>query len=532
MTDQRFAGPAIAGDATERSTTVQIGERWRLSSLVDGLTLTHGVLLTLVLAGLLGFWRLDHYPRTWFDEGSYLEVSRNIASEGDYFSRSPDGTRDFAPVIAVGPTVLLPAAGTQEWLGSSLWTGRLVGVVYLMLASAAVYALAHGLFGSRSALVTIAILFSMPALDWLGTGRQLLGEVPAVLFLILGAAVAFRMRGLTAAALAGALFGLTLITKGQYLLVLPLTILLVAAFDFFGSRVRPLRWYAVLGTVAAAAYAIWGFVLLNLIGEGNIVENYRILRDTSGGSILVFEVERMRAAWAMILGPRSLFLVIPTVLFGLYLIRREPSPERRLMLTAITTFQICWLAWFAMASIAWPRYAFPALVVSAIYAGAMTTGLLDELLKSRPLREAQRRSRTMTAGLALALIGLLVCAGAYRQIAPVITADEQEPQEFAALLDQLVPAGAVVDGWEPEINFLTEREMQYPPNGSLDSVVRAAWLGSPEEVDLSGSLKANYLVIGHFGRWVGVYDAAIDSGSYRLVASQGGFELYERIAAQ
>lgn len=496
------------------------------------LTLVQGALLTLVLTGLLGIWRLDHYPRTWFDEGSYLEVSRNIASDGDYFSRGPDGTRDFAPVIAVGPTVLLPAAVAQDWLGSSLWSGRFVAVIYLMTASAAIYVLSRRLFGSRAAVATMVILFAMPALDWLGTGRQLLGEVPAVLFLIVGASLAFRARSMRAAALAGGVLGLALVTKGQYLVVLPLTILLVCGFDYFGSRARPVRWYAALGGAAALTYALWGVVLLNLIGEGSIVENYRILRDTSGGSILVFDIDRMRAALTMILGPRSLFLVVPSVVFGLYLIIREAAPGRRLVLTALTTFQVCWLAWFAMASIAWPRYAFPALVVSAIYAGAMATGLFDSVVSWWPIRGTRRSSRQIAAGISIALIGTLVLVGAAGQISPVFLADEQEPQEFAAMLDRVVPPREVVDGWEPEINFLIEREMQYPPNGSLDRVVRSAWLGSSDDVDLSGSLSTDYLVVGHFGHWVGVYDVAIDSGEYRLLLSHEGFDLYQRIAAQ
>jgi 4-amino-4-deoxy-L-arabinose transferase-like glycosyltransferase len=531
MSEQRLAGPAIVIEEADQSATTRVTERQRFSFFENTLTLTHGLVLTMLLAGVFGFWHLDRYPRTWFDEGSYLEVSENIFEHGQYFAQAPNGARDFAPVIAAGPTVLLPAAAAQAILGSTLWAGRLVGVVYLIIGSAAIYWLAGRLFGVRAAVASIALLFSMPALDWLGTGRQLLGETPALLFLVVGGGLAFRANSAKAAALAGVVLGLAMITKGQYLLVLPPVLVLVAAFDFFGQRVRPLRWHAALTATAALAYVVWFIVLLNLIGDGSILENYRQLRDTSNGALLVFNVDRMRAAWTLLLGPRSLFLVLPSVAYGLNQIRKAANPARRLALISISTFQVCWLVWFAMASIAWPRYAFPALAVSTIYAGVMVTDLLGWRLAG--LRREERASvrRSGAELLLFGVIGLLVAAGAYRQIAPIFTADESEPQSFAAAMDRVVPAGAVVDGWEPEINFLSERELQYPPNGSLDRVVRAAWLGSSDKVDLSSTLSQDYLVVGHFGNWVGVYQKALDSGDYRLILSQDGFELYERTQA-
>ncbi len=531
MSEQHLKGTAMVGEVTDQSVATRITARWRFNFFQSTLTLTHGLMLTMLLAGVFGFWHLDRYPRTWFDEGSYFEVSKNIFERGQYFSQAPDGTRDFAPVIAAGPTVLLPAAAAQATLGTTLWAGRLVGVLYLIITSGAIYWMAGKLFGARAAIVTIALLFSMPALDWLATGRQLLGETAALLFLILGAGLAFRARSAKLAAFAGVLLGFAMITKGQYLLVLPPVLILVAAFDYFGHQVRSLRWHAALIGAAAVAYVGWFIILLNLIGDGSILENYRQLRDTSSGALLVFNLDRMRAAWTLLLGPGTLFVVLPSVAYGLFLIRGAANPARRLALVSISAFQVCWILWFAMASIAWPRYAFPALAISAIYAAVMVTDLIDRTLAWLRLDEGASRWRPGAALLSLGMIALLIAAGAYSQISPIFTSNESEPQNFAAAMDRVVPTGAIVDGWEPEINFLSQRELQYPPSGSLDRVVRATWLGSSDNVDLSGSLSHRFLVVGHFGNWVGIYRSALATGDYRLILSQDGYELYENTDA-
>lgn len=530
MSEQRLVGPAINRELSDPADAVRM-RGTQLLSMAATFVVSHGLLLTILLTGLLGLWRLDHYPRTWFDEGSYLEVAQNISENGQYFAQAPDGSRDFAPVIAVGPTVLLPAAIAQSTLGTTLLAGRLVGVFYLVLASAALYLATRRFFGARAALLCVGMVLSMPALDWLGTGRQLLGEAAALFFLLLAAALAFRSRNAGGAALAGLALGLAMMTKGQYLLVLPPVIAIVAGFDFLSHRVRPLRWHVVLAGTAFLTYAGWFAVLLSLIGEGSLVENYRLLRDASDGALFVFDLDRMRAAATLLLGPRTLFLIPPSVTTGCYLIYRETNPSRRLALISISAFQICWLGWFALASIAWPRYAFPALAISAIYAAVLASKLMDVVQTWLRDQQPSRRGEAMAAAFSIVAIGLLVLAGAYREIVPVFTADESEPQQFAAAMDETVPSGTTVDGWEPEINFLSEREMQYPPVGSLDRVVRAAWLGSSEEIDLSSSLSADYLVVGHFGRWVGVYETALTSGQYRLIRSQDGFELYERLGA-
>ncbi|MGH6914559.1 MAG: ArnT family glycosyltransferase, partial [Geminicoccales bacterium] len=238
--------------------------------------------LDLALAGLLlgvlilGIWHLDRYPRSWFDEGSYLETAQNLVDNGTYAATSADGTRDFAPVVAVGPTVILPTAASLAVGGrSSLEAARIVPVIYLLFATALLYIVARALFGRRSALLALLMACSLPSLDWIVTGRQVLGEIPAVAFLLLGGIVAARQGGRQTAFIAGIVFGLTMITKGQYLLVLPAAMVAVAALDRSGPRRHPLDWYLTLIVTAMTTYLLWIASLLVIVGEGDVVENFR-----------------------------------------------------------------------------------------------------------------------------------------------------------------------------------------------------------------------------------------------------------------
>ena len=130
----------------------------------------------------------------------------------------------------------------------------------------------------------------------------------------------------------------------------------------------------------------------------------------------------------------------------------------------------------------------------------------------------------------LAATVVLAAHGLWLALSPISVADQREPQRFAEVASTIVPPGAVVDAWEPELGFFLDRPIQHPPLGSLDRVVRAQWLTPagvpPATVDLSANLRGDYLVVGPFARWVGVYDTALASSAYQPVAQFGEYTLY------
>lgn len=473
---------------------------------------------------LLGFTRLDRYPAPWFDEGIHLQVAKNVVIDGTYAARAADGTLDYAPAIGVGPTLLLPVAASLDLFGTSLTAGRAIPVIYLIVATLLLFSIARTLLGNLAAFATLAILLAMPALDWVETGRQVLGEVPALALLLVGGVLVHRAQSRPALLLAGSILGLSLVTKGQYVLIVPASLLALAVIDLRWTGHRAFSWHLTLFATVIGTWMLWIATLLLVIGDGNVVENVRLLRESSGGALLVFDPGRMAAAWKVMLGPSALLLVVPAALVGLVEIRASAG-ERRFALLALWLFQASWLGWFVVASIGWPRYAFAGLAVNAIFAGLLIARLAGRMHQALSNRQwSVVNVAALTACLAL---GGLLLAGGLKTLTPLTHDDSRDVVRFVAIMQAEVPDGAVVDAWEPELGFLSDRALQPPPPGSLAEAVEVRWFGGTMP-DISADLQGDYLAIGPFGRWVGLYDDASLSSDWKHIAGVGQYDLYRR----
>src|SRR5215213_7290546 len=147
--------------------------------------------LLALIAGtlLLALTNLPYAPATWFDEGSHLHVPKTLIQHGVYADISSEGYRYYGPTIGIGPTIMLPIALVFKLFGVGLEQGRLVIVTYLLVALAAGYALAQRLHGRRVALLAVTLLLASRTFSYPGAieyGRQVLGEIPGVAFLMLG----------------------------------------------------------------------------------------------------------------------------------------------------------------------------------------------------------------------------------------------------------------------------------------------------------------------------------------------------------
>jgi 4-amino-4-deoxy-L-arabinose transferase-like glycosyltransferase len=210
-----------------------------------------------LLALALLLINLAYAPAPWFDEGSHLHVPQTLVTHGVYADISSEGFRYFGPTIGVGPTVMLPIAVGFKLFGVSILAGRLVIVAYALLALAVAALLARRLHGLAAAPLTIALLLASRTLHHPGLveyGRQVLGEVPGVAFLLLGclawqaainaqctmhnakslalAMEHFCMLHVACCILSGLCFGLALITKNQFALVVGPGLGLIALLDW------------------------------------------------------------------------------------------------------------------------------------------------------------------------------------------------------------------------------------------------------------------------------------------------------------
>ncbi|HRA68944.1 MAG TPA: glycosyltransferase family 39 protein, partial [Caldilinea sp.] len=219
-------------------------------------------------------YNLTDYPKTWFDEGSHLHVPKALVTMGVYADYSSEGLRHYGPTIGVGPTVMLPIAGAFQIFGIGLLQARLVMVLYLAAALVLMTLLARHLLGARAAWVVAALLLTSPAIDMVEFGRQVLGEVPGLVFMAAGFLLWFvrwRRARWWELALAGLLLGLSVVTKYQYLLVLGGALLLAWGLNLVFFKL-PQRVFLIPGIVTGAIFGAWQVFTLVYLGPATIAQ--------------------------------------------------------------------------------------------------------------------------------------------------------------------------------------------------------------------------------------------------------------------
>lgn len=529
-------------------------------------------LLVLVLA--LALTNLDGFPTTWFDEGVHLHVPKTLVTEGRYAERSAEGLRYGGATMGVGPAVLLPVAASLHLFGVSLAAARFPVALYLVATVIVLALLAQRLYGAPTALVAVLLVLGAPGLDFVPLGRQVLGEIPALgLFLLgvllwIGPAAARRphtWRDRVRLAVAGLAFGAAMTTKLTYVLILPGA--LVACWLLAGGEQRATRpgppelrfppasllLPLVLPlTVAFAVLAAWFLALAQHIGAATLLGVLEETRATAGSSVLMLRPDRVGAALWQLVRPGVLFGLVPLALaYGLLLLRPSqpgvsgralgwllpalpPDPSAHLGHRLLVVFALLWAAWFVAATLGWTRYAFPTLVVAAL----LLANLLATLVVTPARHREPRLPRGMLGGVALrqvgaaALAGLLVVAGLGGLGRALLAPGDRSWRDAAAYLTSAVPADVLVETWEPELGFLTNHRYHYPPQRWLDLAVRERWLGLAPTLgayDLGESVLGrapDYVVVGRFARWTGMYRDQVAPPAYQLVATFGTYEIY------
>jgi hypothetical protein len=495
-----------------------------------------GGLAALFMAVGLAVYNLGYYPVPWFDEGEHLRVAKTLVMYGQYGVWSAEGIRYFGPTIGVGPTMLLPIALVFKIWGIGLVQGRLVILGYLLAASVGYWFYARRLEKSKPfAWLALWLLLAAPGIAFINLGRQGLGEIPASAF-FLGGLLAWLVnsektrptrRGWI---LAGILFGLAAITKSNYGLLLPPALVVAWLLNYFYYRQKNIKLAAFAAPLVLTIGALggWYLVILLFLGGGDFATNFQLLRNASGGSAFVFSLGRMASAWKFFLGPEALFgLAAPGLIYACWRVRHRSAESFRLVLPLV--FCLVWLGWFLEASVGWPRYAFPALLLCPVFTVKLLLdlpGLLAVWLK----RSSWQRPLKIVTGL---LLALLIGGGLLSQIPDTLKVDDSA-QQMAAYLNQNVDKQAVIETWESELGFLTDHSYHYPPPDLLDKAVRIKWLGgsgpSLPEIYRPEKLTPAYLVVGQFGRWNELYPPDLLASQYQLVVSFGEYSLYRRIS--
>ena len=537
--------------------------------------------LALVVIALALTVNLTRFPVTWFDEGSHLHVPKTLILRGVYADYSSEGFRYYGPTVGVGPTVMVPLAVVFGMFGSGLLQARLVMVAFLAVSIYVFYKLARQMGdpqGSRRfAWVATALLLTSESVSIIEYGRQVLGEVPALCFLLVGLLLWQRLFGgsLQPAAhvknnvllriaprslwVASLMFGLAAITKQQFFLVLMPTFVVAWFTNLIIFRAQPHRLFLVPAVVTFITYLVWQIWVVLYLGPSNAQENLDLLREATAGAALVFSSSALLRAGKDLLSERTYaHLILPALLYaGLVLVTSKrrtlvstESPAQQhftkynQFLGVLLTFIVWNLVWYMFASIGWVRYAFPALVLSALFVARFLHDLTDGFVLPWPLLQEGRSVRLTPTELPpnwqkplfqwmvlLWMLTMIVVNGILlsREIA---NPPPPDAATLAAYLNAHVPQSALIETWEPEMGFLTDHNYHFPPNSLLNKAVSHQWLNGPvvtRTYDFMQPKPPDYVLVGVFSRWVEVYPDAMLKQHYRLMMTVGTYELYQHV---
>jgi hypothetical protein len=500
--------------------------------------MTAGRLRRLTYAGLAvvllcASVNLTRWPVPWFDEGIHLHVPEAIVRFGAYADFSSEGLRHFGPTLAVGPTVMLPIAGVFAAFGVGLLQARLVMAAYLIAFVAAVYLLGKRLGGRVTGLVAGALLLSATGPSTIEYGREVLGEVPGGFFLAAGLATwfsAWARPSLGRLVAAGVWLGLATATKHVYLLALGPALLSAWVLNLVYYRTLPQYVFLVPGAICAGMFGVWQFAVLAWLSPGSLAENWALLRKTSDGAAFVFSAATSRQSLLELLGMNGYFgLLLPALAYTGWRARRKTLPDQ--MWGVVWLIAVANLGWYVLASLGWIRYAFVGLSLSALLVARLWRDL------ARTVAQAGNLGHPKAASLRLALTVWLVAVIALPLASTAAKIVRVPPADAVAVSSWLaanLPADTVIETWEPEMEVFSDHRFHYPPPALLIHAVAHIARGGPApatQYAFRAAGEPEYVVVGAFARWVGLYPDSDLAADYALVHQQGPYAVWKRRAS-
>jgi hypothetical protein len=485
-----------------------------------------GLTVAVLCAGV----NLTRWPVPWFDEGIHLHVPEAIVRHGAYADFSSEGLRHFGPTLAVGPTVMVPIAGVFAAFGVGLLQARLVMAAYLVAFVAAFYVLGKRLGGRVTGLVAGALVLSAPGASAVEYGREVLGEVPGAFFLAIGLVTwfsAWAKPSIGRLVAAGLLLGLATATKHVYLLALGPALLAAWILNLLYYRTVPQYVFLVPGAICAAIFGVWQVAVLAWVSPGSLADNWALLRKTSDGAAFVFSATTSRQSLLELLGVNGYFgLLLPALAYSGWRARRKTLHDQ--MWGVVWLIAIANLGWYVLASLGWIRYAFVGLSLSALLVGRLWRDLM------RTVAQASAHGHPKAASIRLAVAVWLVAVVGLPLTSTATKIARVPPADAAAVSGWLrthVPADTVVETWEPELEIFSDHRFHYPPPALLIHAVAHVARGGPAPATQYAFRDAGvpeFVVVGAFARWVGLYADSDLSADYTLAHRQGPYAVWKR----
>ena len=519
-----------------RATDLSLVERFDSASWATDVMVAGCLFLIVFGSGLI---HIQSFPPLFFDEGWTVCVARTWVELGHYgcLLRGEPAP----PSLAAHFPVVASVAASFTLFGVGVWQTRLVGLLYTFGALLLLYALTRRLYGRSVAVAALALLILVP-LKWsihpLYIGRQVLGEMPLLCFLLAGFVCFLRSthRMLWLVAASGC-WALALMTKAQ---VAPFLLISFAGTIVLLSFRR--NWSAVRGLAVAMVCSWAGFRLLleakNWLLSGHTMAHPPIDGMTEAIALVFVPAIRLETIQYLFISWAEYPLGLAYAAWRLH--RRSASRGKgsveqtsQVMLLLLAG---SWLAWFAFLSAGEPRYALPGLFLAAPCTAMFfhdATGGFSAAFLSRTLASLVRSRRVTSQGfkavVAVILLAMMGWVALQERYAFRAREDDRNLFEVTQYLNTATPPTALIETYDSELFLFLNRPYTYALPRNLIEIIRREQ-GHAQAVTYDPlQSRPDYLVVGEYGRWAGFYKPLIKEGRIRLVKMVGRYQIYEPV---
>jgi hypothetical protein len=495
-----------------------------------------------LLLFLTGTINLESVPPLWWDEGWILTVARNWVEHGHY-GRLLAG-KPASASMTTGFPVVAPVALSFRLFGVGIWQGRIVGVLFTLGALALIYHLASQLYDRLVALATLVVLLLMsgqPDLHPVIIGRQALGEIPAIFYLLGGYACFLWAlhKSIWSMAPAIAFWSIALTAKLQVLpfwtvsLLIPLLMaILRRSWKLMGHLI-----IGLVGSLIMSQLLLW--LLRSLVSVHTLpfslvsmLYNVSVLVPAVPGPRLVALIATLEFGLATLLG--LYYAASKLMKKGNQIALTTPEGVSRL---ALLTLAGSWLGWYLFLSIGWGRYLFPATFIGSIFAAAFLRRVTDgfKLLPTirragyalRHLHFSRENAEALFITVLITWTSSFTVSQLYRSY---FVRGDRSVLLVADFINNQTGRNALIETYDSELFFLLNRRYHYPPDQIHVDLNRRTFLGQDVPINYDPlTADPDYLVVGPQSKQWQLYDPVLATGAFRLLHSYSRYDLYERV---
>ena len=487
----------------------------------------------LFLLGVFAFMTLYKplaIPPPWFDEGWTLITARNWVESGVYGIRLGD-TWVTASAMSQPLGASFLVALSFKLFGVGLFQARMVMSLITVATLGLIFGITEKLYSKKSAwlaIFAILALAPLPSLQVLFVGREALGEIPMLFYLLAG--YFFYAKAIETEAspkyifLTALFWGLGIATKKQALPFWGASVALPFLLALYHKEKSVLRALLISGVSAAIVAGGLLFYEARLhsqtlpYGEAITAQLYQMAVWTTEPAIRKFAL--LLFAFTGLTSTLALLVRIPNLLS---LREKKTLNANQWLELSLFVFVTSWLAWFLLGSLGWLRYYLPPHLIAAIFVGK----LFEEWILNANLKRAKFWQKTVFFTIiALILYGFSTNIVAFRSATKYT---DNSLRQLKSYLAENISTESIIESYESELFFLLpEYSFHFPPHSTQLELNHRDLFDPTAEISYSpfdGDF--DYLITGGIEtRWQ-LYKSDIDAGKLTLLRDFGDYQLYQ-----